>query len=275
MGLKLRGWLKVGLICSFVSAKFAVGVVTAAEYSSIRVPGGSVSRLETAAKWQEDGLHLLSFEDAPYVYSEGHEVRGMVVRFVKQLMERANVPYQISILPPKRAVLLTLNNPRTCVFPIERSQEREVQLSWISPISISRHAFFSHPDELSPPVRVLNDSQGLRIGSAFGSAISDYLASLGLRVDAASDNLGNLTKLLAHRIDLWAADERTAKFISRRERIALGEPELVFFTTLRAIGCHLDVPTQLVSLLSNTLIEMYQDGTIQEIEAAFSRGELE
>lgn len=231
------------------------------------------SSLTSKANANEKSSHLeinmVSYEIPPYVIEQGRELDGLAVRYVKNLMKRAGVPFRLSVMPPKRALIYTLATPSTCVFPIERSQEREVQFSWVSPITISRHGLYAHPARPTHPIRVLNDLEDLRVGSFAGSAIGDYLISLNFNVDLAAENKANITKLASNRIDLWASDTLSARYIAKKQGFKLGEPELVFFTTLGAIGCNRGVPQIVIGRLSSTLQAMYRDGTIRKLTEEF------
>lgn len=214
-------------------------------------------------------INLVSFEDPPYVFSQGRLKTGLTVTYIDELMWRSKIDYELSIMPAKRALLQTLKSSNTCVFPIERSQEREVKYSWISPISISRYAFFKSPKKILPPIRVLNDAKDYRIGTYLGSAMGEYLSSLGFSVDFASDNKANILKLNAGRIDLWAADTLNSKFIAKQANRDLPEPELVFFTTVKAIGCHPELDENIVKTLNRNLKQMYKDGTIDKLSRKY------
>ncbi|MDX1452481.1 MAG: transporter substrate-binding domain-containing protein [Oleiphilaceae bacterium] len=216
-------------------------------------------------------LNLVSFVDAPYVLPVEHRPHGLVVDYVEALMKRAGYSYNIEVLPPKRAVLHALTQENTCVFPIERSQEREVEFHWVSPVLISRHGFFHHPDKKFDNLRVLEDVRSLRLGSYLGSGLGEYLASMGFDVDYAAENSANIHKLLAGRIDLWASDEISAHFIASLDGRQLPPSPLVFFTTVRAMGCQRDMPVGIIQNLTDTLRAMYRDGSFEKIKQAFAK----
>jgi len=216
-------------------------------------------------------IKLITFETAPYVFPKNAKEPGLAVRYLKALMRRAGLSFNITVMPPKRAILFSLRTPGTCVFPIERSQEREVQFSWVSPILISHQGFFKHPQTTSNTLRVLSDVQDLTIGSYLGSGIGDYLSSLEFDVDFAASERSNIHKLMARRIDLWAADTLTASYIAAQTGFPLGKSELVFFTTLRAMGCHRSVPQHIIVALNRVLTMMYQDGSFKKLRVDFEK----
>lgn len=222
------------------------------------------------ANTQNDApLELVSFAYPPYI-SENYDVNtGLVELYLDQLMRHAKQPYRLTLMPPKRAVLHTLNTPNTCVFPIEKSQERESQFQWISPILISRLGLFQTQDSPAIEGKVLKDFLPYRVGSYLGSATGNYLESLGFAVDYAAKNEANLLKMHAGRIDLWASDVSTALHISRQKNLKISQPRLEFFTTLRAIGCNKTVSPELVFKLQTELEQMYKNGEIEHIKHNF------
>lgn len=227
---------------------------------------GLLSSLSVA---ETKDIKLVSFEAAPYIFPSGSTEPGLAVRYVAALMQRAGLSYNITLMPPKRAILFTMGTPGTCVFPVERSQEREVRFSWISPILISRHGLFERPLATTKSLRVLSDARGLRIGSYLGSSIGDYLISLGFDVDFAANDGSNIHKLMAKRIDFWAADTLTASYLAAQNNITLPPSRLVFFTTLRAMACHPSIPKTVIDDLNHLLQTMYQDGSFNKLQADF------
>jgi polar amino acid transport system substrate-binding protein len=215
-------------------------------------------------------INFVTFIDPPYIF-DTHEAqgKGLVETIIQTLMSHANIDYTIQLMPAKRAELYAKSTQNTCVFPIEKSQEREVFFSWVSPIIVSKQGFFSNPKQSSESLQVLEDAKPYRIGSYLGSGIGEYLASLGYQVDFATKNEANIYKLEANRIDLWASDILTAEYISTHSGIEITPSKLDFFTTLRAIGCHPSVPESVIKSMHEELQMMYKNGHIYHIVQDF------
>lgn len=213
-------------------------------------------------------LKLLTFAEKPLVDWDNEQPAGVLVRVVEELMRRAQVDYEMQLLPPKRATLMAESMPNHCVFPIERSQEREVFYQWVSPVIISRHAVYSHPS-IKIPLITLDDMRPYNLGSYLGSGAGEYLESFGMHVEYASRNELNLGKLMKKRIDLWVSDQVSADYMAKTDRVKLGTPELVFFTTVRAMGCNLGVDKQLIKRMQKTVTAMYRDKTVDRIYADY------
>jgi len=224
-------------------------------------------------------LQLLTYESPPYVYltesQRGADAqtdkKGLAIEVIDLIMQRAGIPFNLTVVPVKRGLIMTAAQENTCIFPIERSQEKEVKFAWVSPVIISRHAFFKKKDSISMMrIKTLTDALPYTVGSYLGSGMGDYLDSLGFKVEYASDNTANLKKLNANRIELWATDVLSAEYISQVSNEPLGEAELVFFTTLKSMACNSALSEKILERLNLTLREMYRDGSIEEIHKNFA-----
>lgn len=214
-------------------------------------------------------LNFVTFIDPPYIFDPKEtDSKGLVEIIFESLMQRTNIEYDIQIMPAKRAEIFAQTNQNTCVFPIEKSQEREVFFSWVSPIIVSKQGFFTDPNH-SISLQVLEDAWAYRIGSYLGSGIGEYLQSFGYQVDFATQNEANILKLQINRIDLWASDILTAEHFSKISGIEISDSKLDFFTLLRAIGCHPSVSEETVSKMQHELQEMYKSGQIFNIVQKF------
>lgn len=225
---------------------------------------GFLATASVASSASEKPLNIVTFIERPLIYQQETQPAGVVVELVSEMLERAKVDYTFKLMPPKRALLTTAESANFCVFPIERSQEREANFQWVSPVLISRHGFYSHPDK---PIKLvtLDDARSYKLGSYLGSGVGEYLESFGFEVEYAGRNELNARKLEKKRIDLWASDTLSASFLIKDNRLAISDPELVFFTTVRAMGCNLSVDPEIVKRLQKTITAMYRDGTVDRI----------
>jgi polar amino acid transport system substrate-binding protein len=200
-------------------------------------------------------IRLLTYDEPPWVDAQQQPLQGATIELVKALFTQAGVPFSIEVFPLKRALKMASTRPGTCVFPIERTQERETALRWISPLVISRYAFYSAPGHMVN-LPNLESARPYSIASYLGSGVGEYLLSRGFNVvEVSSAKLG--PNMLAHkRFDLWVSDTRTAEALAPSSGPTLGEPALVFLSTLRAMGCHPDTSNVSLELLQTALLQM-------------------
>jgi len=215
-----------------------------------------------------DSFVLLTEELPPYSMKKGKQAEGATVEIVSKLFERAGFDYSVKIAPWKRAYLSTQSNKNTCVFPVQRSQEREVLFHWVSPVVITQTAFYTHKDS-SLSIRTIDDVKGLKIGSYRGSNAADYLIGQGYELALTARDAPNIQKLANKRIDVWAADTITSKYLMKQNSIETIKEQLVYFTALRALACNLDTPIEAIEKLKVELKGMYRDGSIEAIMAGY------
>ncbi len=226
--------------------------------------------LFAAEKLDEGTIKFVTFYDPPYIFDPSESKKqGLVQIILKSLMDNIGIKYSIMMMPPKRAELFVQATPNTCILPIEKSQEREVLFSWVSPIIVTKHGLFQMEKHTPILIEALDDARPYRLGSYLGSGIGDYLKSFGYLVDFATQNEANIHKLAADRIDLWASEILTAIYIAKAKNIEISDSRLDFFTTLKAIGCHPSLDQDIIYKMNQELQWMYQTGQIYNIVQKF------
>jgi len=211
---------------------------------------------------EREPLRLLTFHEPPWVDASGQPATGVTVEVIKRLFAEAGITYSLESLPLKRALLMASSQPGTCVFPVERSQEREASLRWVGPVVVSRYAFYpavSHAVSL----QTLEDARRYRIGSYLGSGLGEYLQERGFNVMLMTNPGQGPTLLARNRFDLWVSDTHSARATASSVGEPIGEPALVFLTTLRAMGCHPGTSDSSMERLQNALLRLLRSGALK------------
>ena len=209
-------------------------------------------------------LQILTYEESPFALRVGKTHKGLLVDMLKELFSRTDLQYELKFIPLKRAIITTERMPDHCVLPVGRSQEREASFHWISPVLVSRYGLYSRNDVVIP-LTTLSDAKPYTIGSFLGSGIGEYLTDLGFDVDLASVSAQNLRKLKRGRIELWAAELISAQEQMQKQAINFGAPELIFYTSLRAMACNREMSLETKLKLEQALTSMYRDGYMGEL----------
>ena len=221
---------------------------------------------------RKQNIDLISFVNPPYVFEDNSNHSGMINKLAKELFKRAKISYTLKLMPKKRALIYAEKTDNTCILPIERNQEREVNFIWISPVLVSVTGLFQLSGQASDRSLItLMDALDFRIGSHLGSASGIYLSEMGFKVDAAPQNSANIYKLKANRIDYWESDILTAAYIAQQTNIAISASQLNFFTQLYALACNLSMPPNSIKAIRESLYEMYHDGTIDQITSQYQQ----
>ncbi|MCT7942152.1 substrate-binding periplasmic protein [Shewanella holmiensis] len=215
-----------------------------------------------------DKLTLITYSEVPFAAQAGNTKQGLVIEFIDALFKQAGLEYEILFFPLKRGMSMAESSVNTCVLPIERNQHREVHYTWIGPVMVSRYGIFSASPS-QPPLVSLNDAKFASIGSFLGSGIGEYLTQFGYQVDLTNNDTLNVKKLQRGRIDFWAADLVSAKAIMRDNDIHFGEPKIVFFTSIRAMACHIDLPMATQKRLNDALQALYKSGYMAQLHQKY------
>jgi polar amino acid transport system substrate-binding protein len=222
--------------------------------------GCAASRAQPAPR-----LFLTTEAAPPYSVREGERVVGIGADTVREIMVRAHIEYTIDMLPWKRAYTAALERHDTCVFSTTRTPEREPLFKWIGPIGEADWVLMGRADR-KLHLDSLEDARRYRIGTYNGDARDQYLRARNFNVDPAPNDLLNLRKLMAGRIDFWAASIRRGS--ATLERMGYADkivPVLVFNRIRVYLACNRAVPDELTARMSSALASMEQDGTVERI----------
>ncbi|WP_299794356.1 ABC transporter substrate-binding protein [uncultured Shewanella sp.] len=217
-----------------------------------------------SASLRAETIQVLTYEESPFAVKVGKTHHGLLVDMLKEMFSRTSLEYRLTFIPLKRAIITTERMPGHCVLPVARSQEREAHFHWISPVLVSRYGLYSRSNQ-TIPLTTLSDARPYKIGSFLGSGIGEYLTELGFDVELASVSAQNLRKLKRARIELWAAELVSAQEQMNKQAINFGVPELVFYTSLRAMACNKEMPFEQTSALERALKSMYRDGYMSKL----------
>jgi polar amino acid transport system substrate-binding protein len=221
---------------------------------------GSATQAQTAPH-----LFLATEAAPPHSMLEGKRVTGIGPDTVREIMVRAHIENTIELLPWKRAYTAALERPDACVFSTTRTPEREALFKWIGPIGEADWVLMGRADR-KLQLNSLEEARRYRIGTYNGDARDQYLRKRGFNVDPAPNDLLNPRKLMADRIDLWAASIRPGSVALERMGYADKIVPVLVFNRIRVyLACNRAVPDELTARMSSALASLQQDGTVQQI----------
>jgi polar amino acid transport system substrate-binding protein len=219
-------------------------------------------------------LHIVTGSHPPYSMMEMGEYTGINTDKVKTMMSRANVLYQLEMLPWKRAYSTVLQSPNTCAYSTARNPEREELFKWIGPLSVGEWVLFALAERKFAP-KTLEDLRDFTIGTYHGDIRDTYLRSRGYKVDTAGDNLQNMKKLLVDRIDLAACGKYEGNLIITqngwRDKIV---PVFTFNKSEQYLVCNKAVSDTIIERLRAALGAMDKDGTLLELEKKYEHWKI-
>jgi polar amino acid transport system substrate-binding protein len=196
---------------------------------------------------------------------EGKRVAGIGADTVREIMVRAHIEHTIELLPWKRAYTAALERHDTCVFSTTRTPEREALFKWIGPIGEADWVLMARADR-NLHLDSLEDARRYRIGTYNGDARDQYLRTRGFNVDPAPNDLLNPRKLMANRIDFWAASLRRSSAALARMGYADKIVPVLSFNHIKVyLACNRAVPDELTARMGAALESMEHDGTLERI----------
>ncbi|WP_434632000.1 substrate-binding periplasmic protein [Chromobacterium sp. CV08] len=158
----------------------------------------------------------LSNQEWPPYMGQDLPYDGILSRLVKEAFARGGVDVTYRYYPNNRTLQSARNGQVDGSFGWAPTPERKRDLLYTQPVLSARMVFFQRKDHRLEWSRWA-DLKGARVGVTVGNFYSDEFdteAHRGLMaVDSAPDDLINLRKLLAGRIDLFPIDQEVGKYL--------------------------------------------------------------
>lgn len=142
---------------------------------------------------------------------------GYAVQVIRAALASAGLAARFEFMPWSRAVAQMQAGRVSAIAPEYRTTEREADCDFSAPFPGGPLVLLATEGN-ARRWGDLRDLAGLRIGVVRGYVHTDaFDAATFLRKEPANDELANLRKLMAGRIDAMAADRNTVQFLLRRE----------------------------------------------------------
>lgn len=149
-------------------------------------------------------------------------VNGLVGELMTGVLHMAGLDKQVALQwrPWKRAQKEFALNPRAMIFPLTRLPEREPSVQWVSLLlTIPCYVYTADPRIV---VQQIADLVHIKRAGAFReSPMAIYMRRLygpgaAGKLEESDNDLANLKKLLAGRIDAWLAPDMIADYTLRK-----------------------------------------------------------
>lgn len=157
-------------------------------------------------------LSVLTEDWYPYNYQYGDQVIGSSTTYVKQLLEHAQLDYEIEVREWSEAYAILSSEPNTLLYSTFKTPSRTPQFHWICPINqpiySSIYALSSRRDIKAQNVE---DLKAYSLGITQESYPYDLFKSLGFtegkHLQITKNNSSNLGMLLRGRVDMIAESD--------------------------------------------------------------------
>ncbi|NKB32757.1 MAG: transporter substrate-binding domain-containing protein [Pseudomonadales bacterium] len=200
-------------------------------------------------------------------------ITGFMAEIVKELFSRAEIDYTMELVPWARAYENTLTQPNHGVFTTVRTEEREQQFSWITPLLKSSWVFVAKADA-NITLSNLSQASQYRIGGYYEDAIAKHLEGQGLRIDYVPNDVLNMRKLVRGRIDLWPVVQAKGIWMANSEGLEVEEVYTIMFTEM-GLAMNKESDPELIHRLNIEMQSLKDDGTLLRIIRSYLGDEYE
>lgn len=147
---------------------------------------------------------IMTEEYPPFNYTEDGKLTGLSADVMAELLKRIGHPDAIEVLPWSRAYNLIQNKDGKILFSMTRTEQRETLFKWVGPVASNQWVFFAKKGS-GIKISSLDDARNVKkIGTYKDDAAELYLKEKGFtNIESVIDDLSNVKKLKAGRIDLW------------------------------------------------------------------------
>jgi polar amino acid transport system substrate-binding protein len=220
---------------------------------------------------------IVTEEWAPYNYRENSQLTGMTTDIVRAIMAQTGDDFEVLLLPSMRATYVMQTRPKTIMYSMFRTAEREPLYKWVGPVAEES----IHPYQLanaSPQISSLEQLLHVpKITTRHAGLVPDMLQSLGFKnLDKSATKSQQLYRmLLAGRTDVVIGDtDAGVAYYSRQLHIAPGVLRQVPLEVYRSslyIAFSRDSEDQLVAAWAKALEQLRQSGELQRIQHRYER----
>jgi len=210
-----------------------------------------IAAVQMAAAEPEATIQLYTEHNPPYTFEVGGEgdIYGLLMTMVDEMFRRANLEYQIELLPWNRAFSLTQRTPTACLFGMDRTPERETLFQWVTPLYEGRWLFF-RTAESTIALDSLADLSPYRVAVTAGYASANALAATGHTKTLLAQSNADAMRLLYHgRVDLLLLGDYEMATVAAEAGLPEPVPVLKLGDTKLSMGCSLSTDPALVERL--------------------------
>ncbi|GLK90199.1 substrate-binding periplasmic protein [Pseudomonas turukhanskensis] len=214
---------------------------------------------------------------APYNYVENNQLTGMATEIVEAMMALTGDHFDVVVLPSMRASLSLQNRPRTIMYSMFRTPEREPLYKWVGPIVEES----IHPYQLAqgrPPLYSLEQLRKVeKITTRHAGLVPKRLHALGFtNLDSSAVESVQLYRmLLAGRTDVIVGDtDAGVAFYSRQLNIGPGflrQIPVEIYRSSLYIAFSPDCEDDVVNAWARALNTLRESGELERIQRRYEQ----
>lgn len=218
---------------------------------------------------------VVTEEWAPYNYLENNRLTGMTTEIVQAIMALTGDDFPIEVLPSMRSSRVLKTRPKTILYSMFRTAEREPLYKWIGPIVEESIYPYQLADARQPVNSLEQLLQAPQITTRNAGLIPEVLQSRGFRnLDkSATGSLQLYRMLLAGRTEIIVGDTPAGMaYYSRQLNIAPGTLRKVPVELYRSslyIAFSPDSEDRVVAAWAQALEKLRRSGELERIQRQY------
>lgn len=223
---------------------------------------------------------VVTEEWAPYNYRDNTELTGVTTEIVRAIMALTGDEFEMVLLPSMRATHVLKSRPRTIMYSMFRTAEREPLYKWVGPIV--EESIYPYQLADTPLVNSLEQLRSAPlITTRHAGLVPDRLqAQKFTNLDrSATENLQLYRMLLSRRTNIIVGDtDAGVAYYSRQLKIPSGTlrkiPVEVYRSSLY-IAFSLDCDDELVAAWAGALEQLRQSGELERIQHRYLQPQVQ
>jgi polar amino acid transport system substrate-binding protein len=233
--------------------------------------------LLSGALARAEPYQIVTEEWAPYNYEDNGQLTGMSTEVVRAIMALTGDDFEIDLLPTMRATYALQNRPRTIMYSMFRTPEREPLYKWVGPIVEESIHPYQSSGTAAPITSLEQLMHAPRITTRHAGLVPRMLEALGFRnLDKSAAESHQLYRmLLAGRTDVIVGDtDAGVAYYSRQLGIAPGTLRRVPIELYRSslyIAFSRDSDDALVAAWAAALATLRRSGELARIQRRYER----
>lgn len=218
---------------------------------------------------------IVTEEWAPYNYRENDRLTGMATEVVRAVMALTGDDFEVMVRPSMRTTRALQTRPRTIMYSLFRTPEREPLYKWVGPI-VEESIYPYQLADAAQPIDTLEQLlRAPRITTRHAGLVPKLLQSLGFdNLDRSATESQQLYRmLLAGRTDIIVGDtDAGVAYYSRKLNIAPGTLRRIPIELFRSslyIAFSRDSDDELVAAWSRALQQLRESGELERIRRRY------
>lgn len=231
-----------------------------------------------AALAESKPLTLYTESFPPYNFEEHNQPTGINTEIVETLCKHAKLKCVIQVLPWRRAMSKTLEQPYSGIFSTSRTTQREAQFQWVGPLVSGQSCLYRLSErtdiELTSSRLLTNYTIGVSRGDVYQAVLTDLQLVEGHHFLTYSGKFEELNMFKRGKHDLLIGSSMT--LATQLQKVALSPEQVIPVLELNhpALGgnylaLNKSAPASVVSALQRALDTMKENGQIAPIVEKF------